>query len=236
DPYLDPTDANDEFYAETSVRLPATYWCYQPPANAPEVGPSPAVASGHVTFGCLSPFEHVSDLALITWCALLEASPSARLLLSCENTAQQRRVYEQFSARGIDAQRAEFVGQEHGLNDFDLYRRIDVALDPFPFNSPLHACDALWMGVPVVSLAGQTAVSRAGLSLLANLGLLELIAHCREEYVQIASGLAADLQRLGTLRSSLRGRMSSSVLMDAPRFARDFEAALRTMWRRWCES
>ena len=117
---------------------------------------------------------------------------------------------------------------------FGIYERIDVALDPFPYGGGTTTCDALWMGVPVVSLAGQTAVGRGGLSILSNVGLPELVAADAEQYVRIAVELAHDLSRLSELRATLRDRMQASPLMDAPRFARNVEAAYREMWRRWC--
>ncbi len=117
---------------------------------------------------------------------------------------------------------------------FDVYQRIDVALDPFPYGGGTTTCDALWMGVPVVSLAGQTAVGRGGLSILTNIGLPDLAARDPEQYVQVAAELAQDLPRLAGLRATLRERMRSSPLMDAPRFARNVEAAYREMWRQWC--
>ena len=116
------------------------------------------------------------------------------------------------------------------------YQRIDIALDPFPHGGGTTTCDALWMGVPVISLAGQTAVSRAGLTILTNVGLTELVAGSLEEYVKIAADLAGDLPRLAALRAELRQRMQASPLMDAPRFARNIEAAYRQIWRRWCDT
>src|SRR5581483_4397893 len=115
-----------------------------------------------------------------------------------------------------------------------VYRQIDVALDPFPYGGGPTTCDALWMGVPVVSLAGQTAVGRGGLSILSNLGLTDLVAHDSEQYVRIAVELANDLPRRSELRATLRDRMQVSPLMNAPRFARNVEAAYRSMWQRWC--
>jgi predicted O-linked N-acetylglucosamine transferase (SPINDLY family) len=115
-----------------------------------------------------------------------------------------------------------------------LYHRLDIVLDTFPYNGHTTSLDALWMGVPVVSLAGRTPVSRAGLSQLTNLGLPELVAHSEDDYVRIAVELAGDLPRLGQLRSTLRERMENSVLTDAPRFARNVEAAYRKMWQAWC--
>ncbi len=128
----------------------------------------------------------------------------------------------------------EFVDFLPVAKYFGIYRRIDVALDPFPYGGGTTTCDALWMGVPVVSLAGQTAVGRGGLSILSNIGLAELVAEDAEQYVRIAAELAQDLSRLSTLRATLRERMQASPLTDARRFARNVEAAYREMWRRWC--
>ena len=118
----------------------------------------------------------------------------------------------------------------------ELYQQVDIALDTFPYGGGTTTCDAApRMGVPVVSLTGNTAVGRGGLSILSNLGLSELVAHSEEEYVQIARELAGNLPRLGNLRSTLRQQMERSPLMDAPRFARSIEAAYRQMWRKWCD-
>jgi predicted O-linked N-acetylglucosamine transferase (SPINDLY family) len=114
-----------------------------------------------------------------------------------------------------------------------LYQRIDIALDPFPCNGMTTTCDALWMGAPVLTLPGKTPVSRAGLSLLSSIGLEELAATSEDDYVRIAVDLAGDLPRLTNLRGTLRSRMRSSPLMDASRFARNVEAAYRSMWERW---
>jgi len=135
---------------------------------------------------------------------------------------------------GIEAQRIEFCEPRPRRQYLELYGQVDIALDPFPYNGHTTSLDALWMGVPVVSLAGQHAVGRAGLSQLTNLGLPELVADTEDEYVSIAAGLAGDLRRLAEMRATLRPRMEASVLMDAPRFARQIETAYRTMWRRWC--
>ena len=116
----------------------------------------------------------------------------------------------------------------------ELYHRIDLGLDTLPYNGHTTSLDSYWMGVPVVTLVGQTIVGRAGLSQLMNLQLPELIAHTPDQYVEIATNLASDLPRLSELRGTLRARMEQSPLMDAPRFARDIEAAYRTMWRTWC--
>ena len=137
---------------------------------------------------------------------------------------------------GIAAARCTFAGWTPAESYFQLYHDIDVALDPFPYAGGTTTFDALWMGVPVVTLAGPTAVGRSGVSILSNVGLAELVAHTTEEYINIAATLASDMPRLSALRSTLRPRMRNAPLMDGPRFAKNIEAAYRHMWRRWCAS
>jgi predicted O-linked N-acetylglucosamine transferase (SPINDLY family) len=160
--------------------------------------------------------------------------PGAKLLLHAAEGSHRQRSAELLQRLGINPRRLRFVGKVPLSEYLNLYGQIDIALDPFPYGGGITTCHALWMGVPVVSLRGETAVGRAGLSLLSNIGLPDLVAHTKGEYVQLATALANDLPRLLHLRSTLRERMAASPLMNAPRFARDIEAAYREMWRRWC--
>jgi predicted O-linked N-acetylglucosamine transferase (SPINDLY family) len=235
DPYLDPPGRDERFYCEQSVRLRETYWCYRPPIETPPVNALPALEAGQVRFGSLNNFCKVTPPVLATWSRLLQAVPGSRLLLHAHAGSHRDRIRTLLAEQGISAQRLEFVDSLPTLEYFDVYRRIDMALDPFPYGGGTTTCDALWMGVPVVSLAGQTAVGRGGVSILSNIGLPELIAETPEQYVRIAVELAQDLSRLSRLRATLRDRMQASPLMDAPRFARNVEAAYRDMWERWCK-
>ena len=135
---------------------------------------------------------------------------------------------------GVDGSRVNFVGQVSLTEYFSSHGQTDIALDTFPYPGGMTTCDALWMGVPVVSLVGQTAVGRGGLSILSNIGLSELAAHSEDEYVKVAMELANDLPRLAELRRTMRDRMQASPLMDAPRFVRSIEDAYRSMWKTWC--
>jgi predicted O-linked N-acetylglucosamine transferase (SPINDLY family) len=235
DPYLDPPDGDDSVYSEQTIRLPETYWCYEPIVDRPEVGPLPALGNGLVTFGCLNNFAKVSEPALETWAQILKAVPNSRLLLSAHPGNHRTRLEERLEQYGIERSRVEFVGFMLPENYFELYQRIDIALDTFPYGGGTTTCDALWMGVPVISLVGATAVGRGGLSILSNIGLPELATRSKEDYVRAAGELANDLPRLGDLRTTLRQRMEQSPLMDAPKFAHNVEAAYRQMWRTWCE-
>jgi protein O-GlcNAc transferase len=234
DPYLDPPGQGDQNYSEKSIRLPKTYWCYEPFAATPQSAP-PSIASGHITFACLNNFCKVTAPTLTAWRQILKTVPHSRLILHAKEGDHQQHLRDNFASDGIDPQRLIFVGYKPVEQYLQSYNEIDIALDPFPCAGGTTTCDALWMGVPVVTLAGQTAVGRSGLSILSNIGLPELVATSADEYVQIAANLAADPDRLKALRSELRPRMTSSPLMDGPQFAKDVEAAYRAMWQRWCE-
>ena len=235
DPYLDPSENDDRFYSERSFRLPSTYWCYLAPRLSPTVGPLPARENGYITFGCLNSFTKVSSVSWETWRQLLQRVPQSRLVLHAREGGHRQRVTDLLANHGVDPQRLEFIPRLAVDQYFNQYSRIDIALDPYPYPGGTTTCDALWMGVPVVSLIGKTAVSRGGYSILSNIGLPELVAQTPEQYVQTAAALAEDRQRLSDLRSGLRERMLASPLLDAPRFARDVETAFRQMWRQWCD-
>jgi protein O-GlcNAc transferase len=236
DPHLDPPGMFDEFYAEESIRLADTFWCYDPLASEPAVSPLPALTNGHVTFGCLNNFCKVNATTLRLWAGILKAVSGSRLILLAPEGSARQWVLRVLDEEGVNAERIAFVPRQGRLQYLETYRRIDIGLDTLPYNGHTTSLDAFWMGVPVVTLVGQTVVGRAGLSQLTNLGLPELIAKEREKYVEIVADLAADLPRLSQLRAGLRQRMRQSPLMDGPRFARNVEAAYRDMWRRWCAS
>jgi len=234
DHYLDPPGANESVYSEKTLRLPETYWCYQPGRACPEVRQVPALTQGYITFGCLNNFCKVNEPTLATWARILLATPNSRLLLHAGEGAHRLVVQERLRREGIEPQRVRFSPSVPSPEYFSLYHNIDLALDPFPYGGGTTTCDSLYMGVPVVSLVGKTGVGRGGLSILSNLGLPELAVRSEDEYVHLATTLATDLTRLCDLRSTLRRRMEQSPLMDAQRFARGIEAAYRDMWRTWC--
>ena len=217
------------------MRLPQTYWCYQPHYEDIPVAP-PSQNSSSITFGCLNTYSKVNPDVLSAWAAILRNVPGSRLIVHSLPGAHRQRDRALLEREGVDPNRLEFVGFLRGQEYFHQYYYIDVALDPFPYPGGTTTCDALWMGVPVVSLAGQTAVSRAGSSILSNIGLNELVATTAARYVEIASTLAHDVSRLAFLRSTLRDRMRSSPIMDQRQFARDVEAAYRQMWQSFCDN
>ena len=235
DPWLDPVGVGDEFYSEKPIRLPRSYWCYEADENTPDIAPPPSKHNGFITFGCFNNFCKMSAPALHAWRQILSQIPDSRLVLHARGKSARQRVSGFFSRQGIDPSRLSFSGFLSREQYFRQYGQIDIALDPFPYSGGTTTCDALWMGVPVVSLAGATAVSRGGLSILSNVGLPELVAKTPEQYVHVALESATDRARLEHLRTSLRSMMRASPLMNAPQFARDVEAAYRMMWRAWCK-
>jgi len=236
DPYIDPPGLDDAFYCERSIRLGDTFWCYDPLTSEPAVSALPCLQDGHVTFGCLNNFRKVNNAVLSLWAMVLGAAAGSRLLLRAPEGSARQRVLDRLGRDGIGHERVQFVARQAIPDYFRTYHHIDIALDTTPYNGHTTSLDALWMGVPVVTLAGQTAVGRAGVSQLTNLGLPELIARAPEDYVRLAAQLAADRPRLVELRATLRERMRNSPLMDYARFARGIEDAYGTMWRTWCAS
>ena len=233
DRFLDPPGESGD-YAETSIYLPHCYWCYSAPPLPDSRRPATERRTGPPTFGCLNNFAKVTDVTLDLWTRLLRRAPDARLLLYARTEAHRDRVRGTLRAAGVEESRAAFVGRQSLADYLETYRLIDVALDPHPYGGGTTTCDALWMGVPVVSLAGRTAVSRAGSTLLANVGLEHLVARTAGQYVELAAELIRDAAGLAGSRSALRERIESSPVMDAPRFVRGLEALFRSIWRDWC--
>jgi len=233
DPHLDPpgTDAN---YTEKSLRLPDSWWCYQPPDSAGHITPLPALTTNSITFSSLNTFAKVTPNALNTWAAILRAVPNSRLLLHARDGSHRQRTLNLFAREQISPDRVRFVSFLPLHDYFALYNQTDIALDPFPWAGGTTTFDALWTGVPVITLAGQTAVGRGGASILHNLGLTELIARDTNHYIAIATSLAADLPRLSALRQSLRPNLQSSAFTNAPKFVMKVESTYRHTWRTWC--
>ncbi|HOL69833.1 MAG TPA: tetratricopeptide repeat protein [Bryobacteraceae bacterium] len=234
DAWCDPPGTTEHLHTETLVRLPRGFLCYQPPANAPEPGPPPVLETGHITFGLFNALPKVRPAVVAAWAAILRRVPGSRLLLKSRALADEetrRRLLEMFAGQGIEEARIEIVGTTSShARHLAFYSRVDIALDTFPYHGTTTTCEALWMGVPVVVLAGATHVSRVGVSLLEQVGLGELAAGNEAAYVERAAALAGNISKLKEIRAGLRGRMAASPLTDAAGFTRDLEAAYRRMW------
>ena len=227
DGYMDPPGVADAYYTETLVRLPHSLWCYRPPAPMPDVGPLPALQRGITTFGSMHNFTKLNRKVIELWARILARVPAAELLIAAVPSGETgAHLRKQFAAHGIDPARLRLVGKVNFDEYLSLYQRQDIGLDTFPYVGGTTTCESLWMGVPVVTLAGSHGVARAGVSLLSGAGLPELIAESPDRYVEIAVNLARDRARLAELRASLRARMQQSSLMDEAAFTRDFEGLL----------
>jgi protein O-GlcNAc transferase len=231
DPYLDPPHQQHEVYAETSYWLPETFWCYDSGKSDPPVNALPAPTTGHFTFGSLNDFLKINSGVLKLWGRVLRAVPNSRMLILCGPGNHRQRALDLLA---VESHRIEFVEKCPRDQYLKKYNEIDLGLDPFPYNGHTTSLDAIWMGVPTVTLIGQTIVGRAGWSLLSNINLPELAARNEDEYVRIATDWSANLPRLAAIRAGLRDRMVASPLGNAAHFARNMESAYRQMWRRWC--
>jgi predicted O-linked N-acetylglucosamine transferase (SPINDLY family) len=230
----------ERYHAEKLLRLPGGFLCYEPRADAPAIGPLPVEARGTVTFGSFNNIMKVTPAAVRCWAAILTAVPGSRLVLKSGTFADPplRASYlQQFIDAGIEAQRLDL--RSHLLDageHLGAYNEIDIGLDPLVYNGTTTTCEALWMGVPVVTMIGNRHAARVGYDLLSRVGLGELAANDADSYVAIAAALAADVPRLAQIRRELRQRMQRSTLCDAANFAKEFEAGLRGIWREWCAS
>jgi predicted O-linked N-acetylglucosamine transferase (SPINDLY family) len=233
DGVADPA-GEDAHYSEKLLRLDGCFLCYQPDPNTPEVVPLPASANGHVTFGSFNNFSKINPGVLQLWAEVLKQVPGSRLLLKCPaltDATVQARVSAALQALGIGAERVDLLGhtrtrQEHLV----LYAGVDIALDTFPYNGTTTTCEALWMGVPVLSLVGKHHAGRVGATLLNAVGLEDWLASNPEAFVSLAQARAADVSGLARLRGALRGQIAASSLCDAAGFVRRLEVAMQQAW------
>jgi predicted O-linked N-acetylglucosamine transferase (SPINDLY family) len=234
DAWCDPPGTTEHLHSEKLVRLARGFSCYQPPANASKVAELPALKAGQVTFGSFNALPKVRPAVVAAWAEILHRVPGSRLLLKSRALGDgeaRRRMLGLFAEHGLDEARVEVAGAlPSHAHHLDLYNRIDIALDTFPYHGTTTTCEALWMGVPVVVRAGVTHVARVGVSLLERIGLGPLAGDSEAGYIERAVALAGDLVRLSELRAGLRARMATSPLTDADGFTRDLETAYRRMW------
>ncbi|MEO8559473.1 MAG: tetratricopeptide repeat protein [Rhodospirillales bacterium] len=244
DAIVDPPGTSEALHSETLVRLEPCFLAYRPPTDAPQAaggpGDCPALRGEAPVFGSFNNIAKLSAATVETWAALLHAVPEAKLVLKSSGVAD-RQSFAWFddilASKGVMAERIEFLPFAPTMAEhLALYRRIDVALDTFPYNGTTTTCEALLMGVPVIVLAGAPTrhAARVGQSLLHAMGLDEFVAADRAEYVAKATNLARDHARIGELRGSLRNKLLASPLCDAPGLTRQVEAAYRKFWRQWC--
>lgn len=237
DPHTTPPSGG-QLFSETPVFMPHTRFCYGPPDYTPDVVPPPRDTFGAVTFGSFNRLSKITDAVAAAWAQILNAVPGSRLLLksgALADTTVKDRLTTRFGALGIAPARLELRDGSSHAEMFMQYGEVDIALDTFPFNGGMTTLEALWMGVPVVTIAGDSVVSRQTVSALANIGLTELAFPDVATYIEGAIALAADGARLTALRNEIRPCMAASPLRQAERFAQDLEDLYRRMWRAWCK-
>lgn len=238
DSWADPPGEIDHLYSEELVRLPHCFLCYRLPGTCPETAKLPALTNRQITFGSFNNLAKVTPEVIALWSAILEAVPDARMIMKSKPLADKntrQHIREMFVKNGVTAARVNLIGFTSTFAEhLELYNSVDIGLDTLPYNGVTTTCEALWMGVPVIVLAGGNHASRVGVSLLSNIGLTDLIAESTEAYLEKAVKLAGDLKCLEKLRTNLRSMMSDSPLMDAQGFTHALEEAFRKMWRHWC--
>jgi protein O-GlcNAc transferase len=226
-------------FTEQIWRLPETRLCFTPPDIEVAVSSLPALGNGYTTFGCFNNLSKMNDAVVALWAKILNTMPNSRLILKYKQLAEasvKQDTCERFAAHGINAERLIFETYGPRADYLIAYQRVDIALDPFPFPGGTTTVEALWMGVPVLTLAGERFLSRQGVGLMMNAGLPDWIATDPDDYVAKAVSHASDLQSLATLRTGLRRQVLASPIFNAPRFAKHFAAALRDMWTKSCEA
>lgn len=237
DAYCDPPGTTEALHTERLVRLPDVYMTWRPPTDAPEPGPLPAEVSGQITFGSFNSCFKITPTLVALWARILHEVPDSRLvLLTITSRGAERRLRGLFSEHRIGSDRVEMLSRLSHEEFLEAHRRVDIALDAYPYHGTTTTCFSLWMGLPVVVLAGPTHVSRVGVSLLSNLRMPDLVANSGDEYIRIAKKLAFERPALAVLRSTLRQRMLGSPITDGRSGVRALESAFRQMWSGWCES
>lgn len=235
DNWADPPGLTDDYYTEKLIRLPRCFLCYQPSPTAPQVIDLPAKSMGRITFGCFNNLPKITPEVIALWSKILQSVPNSRIILKIrwfDDQPTRDRYLSLFADCGIDSRRVKLIGVIPDPNHhLAFYGNIDIALDPFPYHGTTTTCEALWMGIPVITLAGQTHVSRVGVSLLTTVGLPELIASTPQEYVDKAVALASDLPTLSQLRANLRQQVAASPLCDAVAHTQAMEATYRQFWQ-----
>jgi predicted O-linked N-acetylglucosamine transferase (SPINDLY family) len=231
-----PCPGTEHLFTETVYRMPRAFCCYCPGTDAPVV-PGPYQERGDVTFGCFNSPRKITREVVKLWSAILHLVSGSRLLLKyylMDEEARQAPLLAWFAEEGVPSQRIVFAGGSLSTDYFEEYGRIDIALDPFPYNGGSTTLDALWMGVPVVTLAGRSPVQRTGACLLTAAGLPDLVARSPEEYVTTALFLAQTVPKIPDSRINLRKALQASPLRDERGLVRSVENAFREMWRIWC--
>lgn len=239
DAIADPPGRADTLHTEKLIRLPTGFLSFFPSTEAPDIESLPYVKNGYITFGSFNNLAKITPEVISVWSRVMHAVPGSRFLMknsALRDTATVQRFIDMFNDNSIEPKRIELVPStvthtEH----LNVYNRMDIALDSFPYNGTTTTCEALWMGVPVIVLAGQQHSGRVGMSILHRLSLDEYVADDKDEYVEKATSLSSNIKKLAWLRGVLRDRMAASPLCNSSGFSLSLENAYREMWKSWCQ-
>jgi len=233
DVVADPPGQTDAWHTEKLIRLERCAWCFEPPATSPPVGPLPAESNGFITFGCFNNLAKLNAPLYDWWVEILRQVPDSHLFLKAKTLIDPgicQEVRDYFTTRGIALERLRVSGFENSTKShLDRYNEVDIALDSYPYHGTTTTCEALWMGVPVITRAGEAHLSRVGVSLLQAVGHPELVASSAENFIRLAVELAQDPARIRALRTGLRGQMLASPLLDQAGFIRALEEAFSSL-------
>jgi protein O-GlcNAc transferase len=236
DAYADPPGLTEARHTEKLARLPHSQWCYRPFMSAATAASPPCVSNGVLTFGSFNQAAKLSPASRALWAQILSRVPGSRLVvLGVPAGRAHDRLAADFAAAGIDASRIHLVPYVSLKDYFGWYNQVDIALDTTPYSGGTTTCDALWMGVPLLTAPGERPGSRSAASILTTAGMADWIASDPKDYVSRAVDFARDRQMLSNLRVTLRGRLKASPLMDEEGFTRDLENLYRQMWRQYCD-
>lgn len=236
DEYADPVGA-EVYYTENLLRLPDSLWCYRPTQALPEIEGLPAQRNGYITFGSLNNFSKIDAGSVKLWAQLLHEIPNSRLLIATVPEGKLRQDFiDSFANQGIEESRLAFVGFLDSESFYKTIQQVDIALDPLLVNGATTTCEALWLGVPTLSLIGERFLSRAGFSILHAAGLSEFAAETQDDYLRIAKYYAANLAQLAEIRAGLREKVSVSALAADQAFTKNLEKAYRKVWASWCNA
>jgi protein O-GlcNAc transferase len=228
----------EHHFVEKAWRLSRVSSCFAPPTDDIKIEQLPALRNQSITFGTLNNLAKMNDRVIACWAGILKEIPNSKLYLNRSNLLDdglRRNVIEQYAAHGIAENRLILEATFGRVAALKSYNRIDIALDTFPYPGGTTTIEAMWMGVPVLTLRGNNFLSHLGESIMHNAGLPDWVAANERGYIDKAVDLSANLEELASLRNGLRARVLASPLFDAPLFTRDFELALRGMWQKWCQ-
>lgn len=238
DAVVDLNGDNQQYYTEKLLKIPGGFLCYSPPLNAPNVGALPLRKNGYVTFGIFNNVAKITPEFISVWAKLLESIQNSQMIFKNKSFSDPETCYryrELFNNNGISSDRLVFSGLTADKQDYlDFYNRVDITLDSYPYNGTTTTFDSLFMGVPTVSLAGDRHASRVGASILHAVGMDKLVARSHQEYIDKATDLALQPDRLEKIRFEMRGILQASSLCDGIRITREIEHIYRDVWSSWC--